>query len=1093
MDWRRRFNKYRYKSSSKNVLKRNSFSTGYQQTPGLTFNTKSNECLWKYSHSRASRRPTVQSTCILSITEGRGSNTGDIGIAAIDLGRPEVEVSQFSDTSGYNGTLLKMLVWTPVDVLVPHSALDSESNMNRLVKLLQQSSSSCNIVGVNRNSFNYQQGLENLRCFSHPHYWPSIYAFQEKYYGLAATSALFRYLETVKHVFYAPKSMKVIFSCGNQSTILDAPTALRLNLVGPRQRLHDKTSLYAAINHTCTPSGARRLRTSLLEPPNDLNTIISRQAAVAELVSKPQLLFETQTLLSKLPPIDSLLSMCVKLSDSHSSQQSSVTTVSAADTPTRARDDIDMDITLTPSSEIRPNEATATTHGCGSSKVQKTIQLGTAGNLSVNRWKTPSDASTSSAGSRLIEKDAEIRLSKLIGIKHMLDLVKPLHDVLRDSTSVLLKTYKEILSNNGYSDLLEKLTSVLRQDVCISKGALQMRVQKCFAIKTGANVLLDLTRRAYAEQVEDISRLVNNLGKEYNLPLRVAYNKARGFFIQVTDLSVELSKKAHRTCTVKNYYGSEREDPNLDYSNYEIVSSTSGRGSQNSFDSSSVRSLRKNVLPDVFIKVQKSRGIISCTTSELIKLNERVKGSLNEVYLIADSLVSKLIRELHPEMSLFYRLSETVADLDLICSLAKVVVGARPGHVFVKPVFGDTLAIQSGRHPIMDALSDSMPVSNHTFASNSQNCTIILGPSMCGKSTYLCQVAQIQVMAQIGSFVPAKFAAVRLADKIFVRMGSRDDMFTNASTFMLEMREIGHIIRSATENSLVFIDDFGLCTTDEDCFALSCAVCDHLSQTKTFTFFATADEALSQMQFRRFNIEICYFSVEMESEKRPHKGLGSLVLPHRARATHHSITNLQASLAYSSFDHSQFDMSTNSFSSLSTQSSPSCRAVPRVRYTYKLKKGVGPRRTCMLQLLRRFALDEQLLQSIQKYYDVLCQESNTYIQQEPMLDSKEDDREVSSMNENDERKTAGHIAEVATNEVPRCESPTNDISMDVEPNPNISVTSTTLATGRPPTALASSVSEAERPTPAESRPLLDRISHKIIQQIQMRTRMTPNL
>nr|VZI27313.1 unnamed protein product [Spirometra erinaceieuropaei] len=696
-----------------------------------------------------------------------------------------------------------MLVWTPVDVLVPHSALDSESNMNRLVKLLQQSSSSCNIVGVNRNSFNYQQGLENLRCFSHPHYWPSIYAFQENFFA------------------------------SNQ-----------------------------------------------------------------------------------------------------------------------------------------------------------------------------------------------------------------------------------ILSNNGYSDLLEKLTSVLRQDVCISKGALQMRVQKCFAIKTGANVLLDLTRRAYAEQVEDISRLVNNLGKEYNLPLRVAYNKARGFFIQVTDLSVELSKKAHRTCTVKNYYGSEREDPNLDYSNYEMVSSTSGRGSQNSFDSSSVRSLRKNVLPDVFIKVQKSRGIISCTTSELIKLNERVKGSLNEVYLIADSLVSKLIRELHPEMSLFYRLSETVADLDLICSLAKVVVGARPGHVFVKPVFGDTLAIQSGRHPIMDALSDSMPVSNHTFASNSQNCTIILGPSMCGKSTYLCQVAQIQVMAQIGSFVPAKFAAVRLADKIFVRMGSRDDMFTNASTFMLEMREIGHIIRSATENSLVFIDDFGLCTTDEDCFALSCAVCDHLSQTKTFTFFATADEALSQMQFRRFNIEICYFSVEMESEKRPHKGLGSLVLPHRARATHHSITNLQASLADSSFDHSQFDMSTNSFSSLSTQSNPSCRAVPRVRYTYKLKKGVGPRRTCMLQLLCRFALDEQLLQSIQKYYDVLCQESNTYIQQEPMLNSKEDDGEVSSMNENDERKTAGHIAEVATNEVPRCESPTNDISMDVEPNPNISVTSTTLATGRPPTALASSVSEA---------------------------------
>ncbi|VDN09310.1 unnamed protein product [Dibothriocephalus latus] len=308
--------------------------------------------------------------------------------------------------------------------------------------------------------------------------------------------------------------------------------------------------------------------------------------------------------------------MCVKLSDS---KQRSVTTGSVAVTRSCDRDDLDMDINLTPSSEIQPNEATLATHGCSSFNMQKTTQVGQTENSSVNKWKTPSETSISSAGSRLIERDAEIRLSKLIGIKHMLDLVKPLHDALRGSSSVLLKTYKEILSNNGYNDLLEKLTSVLRKDVCISKGVLQMRVQKCFAIKTGANVLLDLTRRTYAEQIEDISRLVNSLGKEYKLPLRVAYNKARGFFIQVTDNSVELPKKDHRTSTLKNYYGSEREDPDLDYSNSEVVSGLMGQDSQNSYDSTSLRSTRKSVLPEVFIKVQKSRGIINCTTSELVR------------------------------------------------------------------------------------------------------------------------------------------------------------------------------------------------------------------------------------------------------------------------------------------------------------------------------------------------------------------------------------------------------------------------------------------------------------------------------------------
>uniref|UniRef100_A0A5K3F0W5 MutS_IV domain-containing protein n=1 Tax=Mesocestoides corti TaxID=53468 RepID=A0A5K3F0W5_MESCO len=93
----------------------------------------------------------------------------------------------------------------------------------------------------------------------------------------------------------------------------------------------------------------------------------------------------------------------------------------------------------------------------------------------------------------------------------------------------------QILSDNGYVELLDKITTVLHPDACVCKGTLQMRVQKCFAIKAGVNVLLDLTRRAYAEQVDDISRYVKTLARAHHLPLRVAYTKARGFFIQIPE------------------------------------------------------------------------------------------------------------------------------------------------------------------------------------------------------------------------------------------------------------------------------------------------------------------------------------------------------------------------------------------------------------------------------------------------------------------------------------------------------------------------------------------------------------------------------
>uniref|UniRef100_A0A5K3EY87 DNA_MISMATCH_REPAIR_2 domain-containing protein n=1 Tax=Mesocestoides corti TaxID=53468 RepID=A0A5K3EY87_MESCO len=244
-------------------------------------------------------------------------------------------------------------------------------------------------------------------------------------------------------------------------------------------------------------------------------------------------------------------------------------------------------------------------------------------------------------------------------------------------------------------------------------------------------------------------------------------------------------------------------------------------------------------------------------------------------------------------MSLFYRLSEVVSGVDLLCSLA------------LKPVFGDTLAVQDGRNLIVDRFGGSLSVSNNTS----------------GKTTYLTQVALIQILAQIGSFVPAKFAAVRLTDKIFVRMGCRDDMSTKASTFALEMREVGHIFRSATDNSLILIDDLGLSTTDEDSFSLSYAICDALARMRAFCFFTSSDAALARLQFVHANIEVCHFEVEFR---------GVIYGSRRGRKNR---TAASPSVCSASVDS---DSPTPTGPTRAEEGSRSC-----FRYTYKLKKGAG--------------------------------------------------------------------------------------------------------------------------------------------------------
>ena len=192
-----------------------------------------------------------------------------------------------------------------------------------------------------------------------------------------------------------------------------------------------------------------------------------------------------------------------------------------------------------------------------------------------------------------------------------------------------------------------------------------------------------------------------------------------------------------------------------------------------------------------------------------------------------------------------------MARLDVYASFAYVA----EKNNFVKPKINEkgVIDIKKGRHPVVEKMIvNDMFVANDTYLDNSLNrISIITGPNMAGKSTYMRQTALIVLMAQIGSFVPAESANIGICDRIFTRVGASDDLASGQSTFMVEMTEVANILRNATANSLLILDEIGRGTSTFDGLSIAWAVVEHISNTKLLgakTLFATHYHELTELE-----------------------------------------------------------------------------------------------------------------------------------------------------------------------------------------------------------------------------------------------------
>nr|XP_013048567.2 mutS protein homolog 4 isoform X3 [Anser cygnoides] len=404
-------------------------------------------------------------------------------------------------------------------------------------------------------------------------------------------------------------------------------------------------------------------------------------------------------------------------------------------------------------------------------------------------------------------KTAESKITNLIYLKHTLELVEPLKAALRSCNTPLLKAYYSSLEDRRFGIILEKITTVINDDTRYTKGCLSMRTQKCYAVKPNINEFLDIARRTYTEIVDDIAGMITQLAEKYNLPMKTSFSSARGFFIQM----------------------------NADCS-----------------------TLPSGQLPSEFTKITKMKNTYSFTSADLIKMNERCQESLREIYHMTYLIVCKLLNEIYEHIHCLYKLSDTVSMLDMLLSFAHVCTVSD----YVRPEFTDTLAIKQGWHPILEKIAMEKPVSNNTYLTEGSNFLIITGPNMSGKSTYLKQIALCQIMAQIGSYVPAEYCSFRIAEQIFTRIGMDDDIETNASTFMKEMKEITYIMQNANDKSLIIIDELGRGTSAEEGIGICYAACEYLLNLKAFTLFATHFLELCHIDALYPNVENYHFEVQ---------------------------------------------------------------------------------------------------------------------------------------------------------------------------------------------------------------------------------------
>ncbi len=264
-----------------------------------------------------------------------------------------------------------------------------------------------------------------------------------------------------------------------------------------------------------------------------------------------------------------------------------------------------------------------------------------------------------------------------------------------------------------------------------------------------------------------------------------------------------------------------------------------------------VTNSNKDLVPEDWTRKQTLANAERYTTSKLKELEDTILGAEDKLHNLEYDLFCQVRERIYEQIGKIQKTAKIIGAVDMFASLALVA----EQNNYVRPVItGDgVIDIKDGRHPVVEKMIPSdLFVANDTYLNDDNHkISIITGPNMAGKSTYMRQTALLVLMAQIGSFIPAKSATIGVVDRIFTRVGASDDLASGQSTFMVEMTEVANILRNATRNSLVILDEIGRGTSTFDGLSIAWAVIEHIANPRLLgakTLFATHYHELTELE-----------------------------------------------------------------------------------------------------------------------------------------------------------------------------------------------------------------------------------------------------
>lgn len=672
---------------------------------------------------------------------------------------------------------------------------------------------------VPRSYFDQNRGAELLRnVIREGSYDQSV---TEEYILLSSSYALLQYLQICLGANFAKNTVDILMNAaGKHRLAMDRGTIFHLELLANSKTGKIQHSLLGSIDSTKTSVGSRLLRSNLMAPPTRLDTITARLDLSDCFLEDETFFYEIMDLLNSMPDVEKMLTHIVLIPRDVGMGKDTLTGGKRVVTARMAGKGISALVCIKSALGLIPNYVQVLEMQLKyflrqdrkqSKKEQANNRINRTSLLPQedNAREYDSGSSDSSLSSNSNESEEELQTtssSLLLGLGS-----GPFLSKFSKSRYNLLKAILNAMKNPDLKEILDSVLDIFTESTTYTRNSHAMRHQECFALKPNTDGMMDVLRKAFLANVDDIFKLADEYAEKFGFCVSVKESSSRGYYLSIP-----------------------------------------------------LKSLNSE-LPPSFIQPVKTGKCINCTTEEVMSLSARAQENVQDLLLLTHDRIQAVLHAARQKYDALASLSDAIALLDMCHSFADNV--ARSRLPWCRPIISDCtapesisrednngvvgsgcIAIRNGRYGIdltktglssLDDCNGEDYIPNDTYASAFQNFTVITGINGSGKSTYLKQIAICVILAHCGSYVPAEEAFIPLRDRICTRIGTSDDQEHNISTFMQEMKDTAYICKYATDKSLILIDELGRATSNEDGVAIAWAIAEFLLIKRAITYFVT--------------------------------------------------------------------------------------------------------------------------------------------------------------------------------------------------------------------------------------------------------------